>query len=183
MLISLTGLSLGTSEELDHRSMMRHVPPLTRTPRSERQIRHYSSRELLGRLSAKWAMPVLQALASASDRRLKFSELKSRLTGISQRMLAATLKSLERDGLLHRCSGRDRAQGSGYVITPLGASMLLALEGFISFTVAQWPRIEVSRRRYDDGAQGARVRARATNRVGAATPSVRTGDTTGRRSR
>ena len=151
---------------------MRHEPKLTRASRSNRHLRLYSSRELLGRLSAKWTMPVLEELASAPDRRLKFSELKSRLTGVSQRMLATTLKALERDGLLLRCSDRDRPQGSGYVLTPLGVSMLLALEVFISFAVAQWPRIE---RRYDDGTQGLRVRARAASRTNAATQSPRRG--------
>jgi DNA-binding HxlR family transcriptional regulator len=121
-------------------------------------------------------MPVLEDMASAPDRRLKFSELKSRLTGVSQRMLAATLKALERDGLLLRCSDRDRPQGSGYVLTPLGVSMLLALEVFISFAVAQWPRIEASHRRYDKGTtQGRRLRARAASRTNAATQSPRRG--------
>jgi DNA-binding HxlR family transcriptional regulator len=128
-------------------------------------------------------MPVLEELASAPDRRLKFSEIKSRLTGVSQRMLAVTLKPLERDGLLLRCSDRDRRQGSGYVLTPLGARMLIALEGFVRFTVAHWPRIEASRRRYDNSTQGPRVRARAANRVSAGTPSARTGESMERRSR
>jgi hypothetical protein len=95
-------------------------------------------------------------------------------------MLAATLKALERDGLLLPCSDRDRPRGSGYVLTPLGTSMLLALEGFISFAVAQWPRIE---RWYDDGTQGLRVRARAASRTNAATRSARTSDSTERSSR
>jgi DNA-binding HxlR family transcriptional regulator len=154
-----------------------------RDGRYARQLRRRSTRELLGRLSAKWTMPVLEELASAPDRRLKFSEIKSRLTGVSQRMLAATLKALERDGLLLRCSDRDRLHGSGYVLTPLGAGMLLALEGFIRFTVAQWRRIEVSRRSYDNGSRGPRVCAGAANRVSAATPSARTGESTERRSR
>jgi DNA-binding HxlR family transcriptional regulator len=156
---------------------------LRRPSRSNRHLRLYSSRELLGRLSAKWTMPVLAELASAPDRRLKFSEIKSRLTGVSQRMLAVTLKPLERDGLLLRCSDRDRRQGSGYVLTPLGAGMLIALEGFVRFTVAHWPRIEASRRRYDNSTQGPRVRARAANRVSAGTPSARTGESMERRSR
>jgi len=158
---------------------MRHEPKLTRASRYKRNLRLYSSRELLGRLSAKWTMPVLEELASAPDGCLRFSELKSRLTGVSQRMLAATLKALERDGLLLRFSDRDRLHGSGYVLTSLGSGMLLALEGFIRFTVAQWPRIEVSRRRYDNGTRGPRVRARAANRVSAAT----SGDSTERRSK
>jgi DNA-binding HxlR family transcriptional regulator len=100
---------------------------------------------------------------------------KSQIEGGSQRMLAATLKSLERDGILRRGSDRDRPRGSGYVLTPLGASMLLALEGFISFTMAQWSSIEASRRSYDNGDQASRVRAQAASRVSAATRSPQRG--------
>jgi DNA-binding HxlR family transcriptional regulator len=140
------------------RSFMRNKPKLKRNGRSSRKEQPGSSRELLVRLSAKWTMSVLAELANVPERCMRFSELKSRLEGVSQRMLAATLRALERDGLIHRRSRRDRPHRVEYMLTPLGSSMLLALKGFISFTMAHWPKVAASRRVYDKRQCQARCR-------------------------
>ena len=70
--------------------------------RPNTRLQLYSSRGLLARLSAKWTIPVLEELSRAPHKCKRFSELKLRLDGVSQRMLAATLKALEGDGLLLR---------------------------------------------------------------------------------
>lgn len=75
--------------------------------------------------------------------------MKLRLDGVSQRMLATTLKALERDGLLLRRSDGSSHHRLGYALTPLGVSIVLAIEGFISFAMAQLSSIEASRRSYD----------------------------------
>lgn len=144
---------------------MNTVQVTKRDGRYTRQRRLYCSRELLERLSAKWTMSVIEALAMVPDKCLRFSELKSCLPGISARMLTSTLKSLERDGLLFRQSDRDHPRRNGYGLSPMGASMLLTIEGFISFTMSQRPGIEASRRAYDNSAEP--VRARATSRSSA----------------
>ncbi len=45
---------------------------------------------------------VMSHLAVASGHRLRFSGLKAGIEGITQHMLALTLRNLERDGLLVR---------------------------------------------------------------------------------
>ena len=57
-------------------------------------------REVLDRVGDKWSLLVIAMLEQRPTARARFSELKRSIPGISQRMLTATLRSLERDGLL-----------------------------------------------------------------------------------
>ena len=56
-------------------------------------------RKQLDRLADKWT---LQVLALLDERTYRFNELQRRLDGVSHRMLATTLRQLERDGMLIR---------------------------------------------------------------------------------
>ena len=57
------------------------------------------SREILEHLTNKWSVLVLRCLTEGVHR---FSELKQRIEGVSEKMLAQTLKMLERDGFILR---------------------------------------------------------------------------------
>ncbi|WP_312333010.1 winged helix-turn-helix transcriptional regulator [Acinetobacter variabilis] len=57
------------------------------------------SREILEHLTNKWSVLVLRCLSEGVHR---FSELKLRIEGISEKMLAQTLKMLEQDGFILR---------------------------------------------------------------------------------
>lgn len=57
------------------------------------------SRKILEHLTSKWAVLVLRCLSDGVHR---FSELKQRIEGISEKMLAQTLKTLEQDGFILR---------------------------------------------------------------------------------
>ena len=57
------------------------------------------SREILEHLTHKWSVLVLRCLSEGVHR---FSELKQRIEGISEKMLTQTLKILEQDGFLTR---------------------------------------------------------------------------------
>jgi DNA-binding HxlR family transcriptional regulator len=72
------------------------------------------------------------------------------IEGITQRMLTLTLRNLERDGLLVRHYFPEVPPRVEYELTEMGASMLPALEGFTSWIRDHWPRIEESRRAYDE---------------------------------
>ena len=54
---------------------------------------------MLDRVGDKWSMLVIAMLEQRPTQRARFSELKRSIPGISQRMLTATLRRLERDGL------------------------------------------------------------------------------------
>lgn len=60
---------------------------------------HCPSREILEHITSKWSVLVLRCLSEGVHR---FSELKQRIEGISEKMLAQTLRTLEKDGFLLR---------------------------------------------------------------------------------
>lgn len=104
---------------------------------------------VLARLGDKWTILVMSHLAVATGHRLRFSELKVGIEGITQRMLTVTLRNLERDGLLARHYFPEVPPRVEYELTEMGASMLPALEGFTSWIRDNWSRIDASRRAYD----------------------------------
>ena len=57
------------------------------------------SREILEHLTSKWSVLVLRCLSDGVHR---FSELKQRIEGVSEKMLSQTLKTLEHDGFILR---------------------------------------------------------------------------------
>lgn len=64
------------------------------------------AREVLNHVSNRWGGLVLGALL---ERDLRYSEIRARIGGISEKMLAQTLDVLERDGLIAR---------TGYPVVP-----------------------------------------------------------------
>src|SRR5882762_4928015 len=66
--------------------------------------RHHDSafREILSRVGDRWSLLVIFLLEGMPARRGRFSDLKRNIPGISQRMLTATVRNLERDGMLTR---------------------------------------------------------------------------------
>lgn len=58
------------------------------------------SRVLLDHVMSKWGVLVLLALSEGEP--LRWSELRRRAQGVSEKMLAQTLRTLADDGLVHR---------------------------------------------------------------------------------
>jgi DNA-binding HxlR family transcriptional regulator len=89
------------------------------------------SRQLLARISDKWVALVLAALGGdgpgsspASGRRsMRYSELARQISGVSQKMLTQTLRSLERDGMVTRTVTATVPVTVSYELTDLGASL------------------------------------------------------------
>ena len=74
------------------------------------------TRHLLDRIGDRWTVLVVGALWDDSAR---FSELRRRIEGISQKMLTQTLRGLERDGLVHQIRVAYRIELSGgHVLLP-----------------------------------------------------------------
>jgi len=57
------------------------------------------TRRILDRIGDRWTVLIVGALWDGSAR---FSELRRRIEGVSQKMLTQTLRGLERDGLVRR---------------------------------------------------------------------------------
>lgn len=85
------------------------------------------SRVVLDHVTSKWGVLVLVALAEDT---LRWSELRRRAEGISEKMLAQTLKTLERDGFVHRAAQPVIPPRVDYSLTDRGhelAALLLPL--------------------------------------------------------
>src|SRR5689334_2714453 len=78
----------------------------------------------VGVLAAKWSVVVLTRLATGSSR---FNELLRQIDGVSRRMLSATLRQLERDGLVERHVYARVPARVGYELSPAGVELLDAL--------------------------------------------------------
>ena len=83
------------------------------------------SRDVLRRLTGRWGMLVLRVLSGGPQR---FSGLRRRIGGISERMLAQTLQGLESDGLLLRRDFQTVPPHVEYSLTPSGQTLAPIIE-------------------------------------------------------
>ena len=111
---------------------------------------------VIERLGDKWTIMVMSLLAVSPNHRLRFSDIKARLIGISQRMLTVTLRNLERDGLVRRHYFAEMPPRVEYDLSSMGASMLPALQGFTGWIRNHWPSIEAARLAYDSRSDAVR---------------------------
>jgi DNA-binding HxlR family transcriptional regulator len=75
-------------------------------------------------LSSKWSVAILAELSDGTHR---FNELLREIDGISRRMLAATLRRLERDGLIERRVYADVPVRVEYDLSAAGSQLFTAL--------------------------------------------------------
>lgn len=75
------------------------------------------SREVLKHVTSRWGVLVLVALLAGTHR---FSELRRKINGISEKMLAQTLQGLENDGFVERFAYPVVPPHVEYKLTPLG---------------------------------------------------------------
>ena len=73
----------------------------------------------------KWKVLILRELMEGTRR---FSELKRALTGVTQKMLTACLRSMESDGLVHREVYPQVPPKVEYSLTELGRSLHVVLD-------------------------------------------------------
>ena len=89
------------------------------------------SRQVLSHLTSRWGTLVMLVLLTGTHR---FSALRRRIGGVSERMLAQTLQQLESDGFIYRQVYDVVPPHVEYSLTPLGreaAAHLAALTGWI----------------------------------------------------
>ena len=106
-------------------------------------------REMLGRVGDKWSLLVIAMLEQRPTQRARFSELKRSIPGISQRMLTATLRSLERDGLLTRHIYAEVPPRVEYELTPLGKRFMQPVRVLVAWLQMNWSAIRTARERFD----------------------------------
>src|SRR5215207_1048549 len=105
------------------------------------------AREMIVRVADKWSMYVIHVLAEAGT--VRFSELRRRVDGVSQRMLTVTLRGLERDGLVRRTMHPEVPPRVEYSLTPLGATLREIVRELIAWSGAHLAEVDAARARYD----------------------------------
>lgn len=94
------------------------------------------SRIVLEHVTSRWGVLALGALL---ERSYRFSELRRELGGVSEKMLAQTLQTLERDGFVHRDAKPVIPPRVDYSLTALGreaAEQVWALARWVETRVA-----------------------------------------------
>jgi DNA-binding HxlR family transcriptional regulator len=79
------------------------------------------TRTVLDHVMSKWGVLVLLALSDGTHR---WGELRREVQGISEKMLASTLRTLEADGLVSRESYPEVPPRVEYALTDLGRDMM-----------------------------------------------------------
>ena len=106
-------------------------------------------REMLSRVGDKWSLLVIAILERMPGQRARFSDLKRSIPGISQRMLTATVRNLERDGMLTRHVFPEVPPRVEYELTALGKKLMDPVRGLVSWLQVNWPAIRGARERFD----------------------------------
>lgn len=85
------------------------------------------SREILNHVTSRWGVIVLLALKDGQ--RHRFSSLRRKIAGVSEKMLAQTLQLLEGDGFVLRTAYPVVPPHVEYELTPAGKEVALRVEG------------------------------------------------------
>ena len=96
------------------------------------------SREILRHITSRWGLLVLIAL---SEETLRFSELRRKVGGISEKMLAQTLQSFEEDGFVDRRSFPVVPPHVEYRLTPLGIEVKDQISGLANWLESNIHRV------------------------------------------
>ena len=106
------------------------------------------TRQVLGRVANKWTMLVISALSD--EEVLRFSELRRRVEGVTQKVLTQTLRGLERDGLVERTVYPTVPVTVEYRLTTLGSSLASAVSVIKAWAYENIEELERARDRYDE---------------------------------
>lgn len=95
------------------------------------------SREVLKHVTSRWGVLILVALRDGTHR---FSDLRRKMGGVSEKMLAQSLQALEQDGFINRVSYPVVPPHVEYSLTPLGEQVsdkVAALADWIELNLPQ----------------------------------------------
>ncbi|KIF78853.1 HxlR family transcriptional regulator [Streptomyces sp. 150FB] len=106
------------------------------------------TRHILDRIGDRWTVLIVGALWDGS---VRFSEVRRRVEGISQKMLTQTLRGLERDGLVHRTVHPEVPVRVEYTLTEAGRTLREPLRALEQWAIANLGNVSASQDAYDRG--------------------------------
>ncbi|MFE6612061.1 winged helix-turn-helix transcriptional regulator [Amycolatopsis sp. NPDC057786] len=107
-------------------------------------------RLVLEHVTSRWGTLVLIALL---DRPYRFNELRRQIGKVSEKMLAQTLQTLERDGLVHRDAKPVIPPRVDYSLTELGKEAADRVNGLAHWTEQRMSAVQKARAEYDAARQ------------------------------
>ena len=103
-------------------------------------------RNVLSRVGDKWSMLILFTLENHPT--IRFKELQRNIPDISQKMLTATLKALEADGVISREVFPEVPPRVEYALTEKGKSLLPLIDNLLTWASNNMEDIIASRERF-----------------------------------
>ncbi|MBQ1079882.1 MULTISPECIES: helix-turn-helix domain-containing protein [Nocardiopsis] len=104
-------------------------------------------RELLDQMLDKWSLQVLDSLC---EQPLRFNGLRRAIPVITQKSLTATLRRLERNGMVDRVIVSTRPLAVEYRISTLGRTLQDLVDALLRWTTETMPDVERARERFDE---------------------------------
>jgi len=101
------------------------------------------SRDVLKHVTSRWGVLLLVALMDGTHR---FGELRRKVGGISEKMLAQTLQWLEQDGFVQRIAHPVVPPHVEYRLTPLGEQIGPKLGELAAWIEGNWEGIQAAQR-------------------------------------
>ncbi|MER8234440.1 helix-turn-helix domain-containing protein [Streptomyces sp. NPDC094049] len=103
-------------------------------------------RELLDQVLDKWSLSVLNELC---ERPCRFNELRRAVPRVTQKSLTATLRRLERNGVVEREVLATRPVAVRYRITPLGKTLREPVDVLLAWASEHLPAVTRARETFD----------------------------------
>ncbi|WAL66504.1 helix-turn-helix domain-containing protein [Amycolatopsis cynarae] len=103
-------------------------------------------RELLDQVLDKWSLSILNELC---ERPCRFNDLRRCIPAVTQKSLTATLRRLERNGIVERVLLSSRPVAVEYRITPLGKTLRHPVDVLLDWAATHMPEIQRARRTFD----------------------------------
>ncbi|TNF27773.1 MAG: transcriptional regulator [Deltaproteobacteria bacterium] len=104
------------------------------------------SRHVLEHVTSRWGVLVLAALCGET---LRFSALRRRIEGVSEKMLAQTLRALERDGFVRRVVHPVIPPHVEYSLTPTGREVAERVSALARWVEGHLPAVLEAQAHYD----------------------------------
>lgn len=104
------------------------------------------SRQVLQLIADQWTPLVIYAL---EDGTMRFGQLLKRIGGISRKMLAQTLRAMERNGLVQRVVYPVVPPVVEYSLTPLGQTLVEPMKALGNWAYGHLQEVAQARTAYD----------------------------------
>jgi len=100
------------------------------------------SRGVMEHIASRWGVLVILVLSKGTHR---FSELRRAVGGVSEKMLAQTLHTLQADGFVLRTAYPEVPPRVEYQLTPLGQELSMHVAGLVGWIEKNLPKVQRAR--------------------------------------